>query len=226
MFASKQRPKKITLRGSDGREYAFIAKGSEDLRQDDRIERLFSAMDGLFAEHPAAKRRGLHARTFHVAPLSRRAGLLEFVGGTKPMLEALGARTKSGDAVGTKHQHWIKAQALHPAGKRSGFARRRDAPGAKLSAPAGAAIVGGADTSAPPPQQFVTGGAPAAAAAASAAAAAAAEQAPPVTTPVVAVVPTAAPVAAGGACAGKVCPAGYEMLDRGDRCTCRPLGTA
>ena len=139
VFASKQRPKKITLRGSDGREYAFIAKGSEDLRQDDRIERLFSAMDGLFAEHPAAKRRGLHARTFHVAPLSRRAGLLEFVGGTKPMLEALGARTKSGDAVGTKHQHWIKAQALHPAGKRSGFARRRDAPGAKLSAPAGAA---------------------------------------------------------------------------------------
>ena len=38
---SKQKPKKITLRGSDGREYAFIAKGSEDLRQDEgwRISR-------------------------------------------------------------------------------------------------------------------------------------------------------------------------------------------
>ena len=39
VFASKQKPKKVTLRGSDGREYPFIAKGSEDLRQDDRIER-------------------------------------------------------------------------------------------------------------------------------------------------------------------------------------------
>ena len=45
VFASKQKPKKLTLRGSDGREYPFIAKGSEDLRQDDRIERLFRAME-------------------------------------------------------------------------------------------------------------------------------------------------------------------------------------
>ena len=57
VFASKQRPKKICLRGSDGREYVFIAKGSEDLRQDDRVERLFAAMDGLFAADPASKRR-------------------------------------------------------------------------------------------------------------------------------------------------------------------------
>ena len=142
VFASKQRPKKLRLRGSDGREYAFIAKGSEDLRQDDRVERLFVAMDGLFASDPASKRRGLHVRTFHVAPLSRRAGLLSYVGGTAPMLEALGARTKLGDAVGGKHQHWIKAQALHREEKRNedagGFARRRTNVGAKLSAPAGA----------------------------------------------------------------------------------------
>jgi DNA-dependent protein kinase catalytic subunit len=65
------------------------------------------------------------------------------------MLEALGARTKLGDAVGGKHQHWIKAQALHREEKRNeedepgketsgGFARRRKIVGAKLSAPAGA----------------------------------------------------------------------------------------
>ena len=142
VFASKQRPKKITLRGSDGREYAFIAKGSEDLRQDDRVERLFAAMDDLFANDPEARRRSLHLRTFHVAPLSRRAGLLEFVGGTTPMLEALGARTKPGDAVGAKHQRWIKAQALHPSpGAEAGApARRRETPGAKLSAPAGPSV--------------------------------------------------------------------------------------
>jgi DNA-dependent protein kinase catalytic subunit len=153
VFASKQRPKKICLRGSDGREYVFIAKGSEDLRQDDRVERLFAAMDGLFAADPASKRRGLHARTFHVAPLSRRAGLLEYVAGTTPMLEALGARTKLGDAVGAKHQHWVKAQAMHPSihpekdrpgeERKTGggdYSRRRRTPGAKLSAPSSGAV--------------------------------------------------------------------------------------
>ena len=30
------------------------------------------------------------------------------------------------------------------------------------------------------------------------------------------------PPPATGACAGKRCPSGYEMIDRGDRCTCRP----
>ena len=32
--------------------------------------------------------------------------------------------------------------------------------------------------------------------------------------------PAAAPA---GVCAGKSCPSGYQMIDRGDRCTCRPL---
>jgi len=31
-----------------------------------------------------------------------------------------------------------------------------------------------------------------------------------------------APPPPGGACAGKRCPAGYVMIDRGDRCSCRP----
>ena len=58
------------------------------------------------------------------------------------MLEALGARTKPGDAVGAKHQRWIKAQALHPSpGAEAGApARRRETPGAKLSAPAGPSV--------------------------------------------------------------------------------------
>ena len=112
VFASKQRPKRLVLRGSDGREYPFLAKGSEDLRQDDRIERLFRAMDALLAAAPAARGRGLHVRTFHVAPLTRRAGLIEFVDGAVPMLDALGGKNKRADAVIAKHQTWIKAQAL------------------------------------------------------------------------------------------------------------------
>ncbi|EEH60179.1 uncharacterized protein MICPUCDRAFT_2423, partial [Micromonas pusilla CCMP1545] len=104
VFASKQRPKKLIARGGDGREYAFIAKGSEDLRQDDRIQRLFRAMDALLASSPAARSKALRVRTFHVAPLSTRCGLLEFVGGTVPLLHALTSSTKRAQLHSEAHQ--------------------------------------------------------------------------------------------------------------------------
>ena len=37
MINSKQRPRKLTIYGSDGREYQFLLKGHEDLRQDERV---------------------------------------------------------------------------------------------------------------------------------------------------------------------------------------------
>lgn len=36
VIMSKQRPRKIYIRGSDGKEYAFLLKGHEDPRQDGR----------------------------------------------------------------------------------------------------------------------------------------------------------------------------------------------
>ncbi|XP_024020012.1 serine/threonine-protein kinase TOR, partial [Morus notabilis] len=37
VITSKQRPRKLTIHGSDGDEYAFLLKGHEDLRQDERV---------------------------------------------------------------------------------------------------------------------------------------------------------------------------------------------
>lgn len=37
VFPSKQRPRKISILGSDGLDYAFLIKGHEDLRQDERV---------------------------------------------------------------------------------------------------------------------------------------------------------------------------------------------
>jgi hypothetical protein len=37
IITSKQRPRKLTILGSDGEEYAFLLKGHEDLRQDERV---------------------------------------------------------------------------------------------------------------------------------------------------------------------------------------------
>lgn len=45
VFMSKQRPRKISMLGSDGREYAFLLKGHEDLRQDERVMQLFGLVN-------------------------------------------------------------------------------------------------------------------------------------------------------------------------------------
>lgn len=37
VITSKQRPRKLTINGSDGEEHAFLLKGHEDLRQDERV---------------------------------------------------------------------------------------------------------------------------------------------------------------------------------------------
>lgn len=37
VITSKQRPRKLTILGSDGEDYAFLLKGHEDLRQDERV---------------------------------------------------------------------------------------------------------------------------------------------------------------------------------------------
>ena len=37
VMTSKQRPRKLTIHGSDGEDYAFLLKGHEDLRQDERV---------------------------------------------------------------------------------------------------------------------------------------------------------------------------------------------
>ncbi|CAI9770001.1 unnamed protein product [Fraxinus pennsylvanica] len=41
VITSKQRPRKLTILGSDGKEYTFLLKGHEDLRQDERVMQVF-----------------------------------------------------------------------------------------------------------------------------------------------------------------------------------------
>ena len=37
VISSKQRPRKCTMLGNDGRTYQYLLKGHEDLRQDERL---------------------------------------------------------------------------------------------------------------------------------------------------------------------------------------------
>eukprot|EP01132_Coremiostelium_polycephalum_P005602 gene5602-6970_t len=79
IIQSKQRPRKLTIIGSDGLEYTFLLKGHEDLRQDERVMQLFGLINtALAANHETAKSH-LSIRRFSVIPLSPNSGLIGWV---------------------------------------------------------------------------------------------------------------------------------------------------
>ena len=47
ILATKTKPKKLVLLGSDGQRYTYLLKGREDLRLDARIMQLLQAVNGM-----------------------------------------------------------------------------------------------------------------------------------------------------------------------------------
>ncbi|KAJ2077183.1 hypothetical protein H4R24_005284 [Coemansia sp. RSA 988] len=79
---SLQRPKKITVVGSDGRLYGFLCKPKDDLRKDARLMEFNSMINQLLDADAHTRRRGLRIRTYAVVPLNEECGLIEWVGPT------------------------------------------------------------------------------------------------------------------------------------------------
>jgi FKBP12-rapamycin complex-associated protein len=70
VITSKQRPRKLSIRGNNGRIYMFLLKGHEDLRQDERVMQFFSLVNSLLVNDPETLRRNLAIQRFAVIPLS------------------------------------------------------------------------------------------------------------------------------------------------------------
>lgn len=79
VLQSKQRPRKLTLRGSDGVTYTFLLKGHEDIRQDERVMQLFGLVNTLLSNDPECLKRHLNIQRFASIPLSTQSGLLSWV---------------------------------------------------------------------------------------------------------------------------------------------------
>ena len=79
VITSKQRPRKQCMRGSDGKEYMFLLKGHEDLRQDERVMQFFSLVNSLLTSDPETLKRNLTIQRFSVVPLSTNSGLIGWV---------------------------------------------------------------------------------------------------------------------------------------------------
>lgn len=79
VIASKQRPRRLAIMGSDGKEYQFLLKGHEDLRQDERVMQVFSLVNTLLSADRQSFMRNLHIQGYAAIPLAPNVGLLQWV---------------------------------------------------------------------------------------------------------------------------------------------------
>lgn len=76
---SLQRPKKVTIYGSDGCAYPFLCKPKDDLRKDARMMELMTAVNRMLHKSSSCRRRRLSVRCYSVVPLDQECGLIEWV---------------------------------------------------------------------------------------------------------------------------------------------------
>jgi len=76
VIPSKQRPRKLTITGSDGYDYMFLLKGHEDLRQDERVMQLFGLVNALLASDYETSKNHLNIQRCSAVPLSPNSGLI------------------------------------------------------------------------------------------------------------------------------------------------------
>mmetsp|Transcript_26418 Transcript_26418/g.39200 ORF Transcript_26418/g.39200 Transcript_26418/m.39200 type:complete len:2632 (+) Transcript_26418:19-7914(+) len=79
IITSKQRPRRMTIVGTDGLEYRFLLKGHEDLRQDERVMQLFGLINVCLDNDRWTRSRGLNIVRYSVLPLSNNSGVIGWV---------------------------------------------------------------------------------------------------------------------------------------------------
>lgn len=83
VLASLQKPRKLTIRGSDGEIYSVLAKPKDDLRKDQRLMEFNTMINRFLKRDVDAAKRRLYIRTYGVIPLNEECGLIEWVDNLK-----------------------------------------------------------------------------------------------------------------------------------------------
>ena len=86
---SLQRPRKISIRGSDGHVYALLCKPKDDLRKDQRLMEFNAMINRALKKDADSSKRRLYIKTYAVTPLNEECGLIEWVDNLKTLREIL-----------------------------------------------------------------------------------------------------------------------------------------
>lgn len=118
---SKAKPKRIKIISTFGKEYYFLFKGGEDLRNDERIQQLFTLVNSIMRETGNQESQddfideklspsdssdspdNFNLRTYKVVPITSYFGLLEWVNPTSPLKSAIEDEMKKNKVFVTKN---------------------------------------------------------------------------------------------------------------------------
>lgn len=100
VLKTKQRPRRMSIHGTDGVCYHFLLKGHGDLRLDERVMQLLCFVNTLLEKHGAIQQRDCSIQTYSVTPLSESAGLVGWVSDCNTMYQYVSAYRQDDD-------HWL-----------------------------------------------------------------------------------------------------------------------
>lgn len=89
VLSSLQRPRKVNVRGSDGRSYGLLCKPKDDLRKDQRLMEFNAMINRALQRDVESSKRRLYIKTYAVTPLNEECGTIEWVEGLKPMRDII-----------------------------------------------------------------------------------------------------------------------------------------
>ncbi|KAL8900267.1 MAG: hypothetical protein Q9207_005780 [Kuettlingeria erythrocarpa] len=89
VLSSMQRPRKISVRGSNGHVYALLCKPKDDLRKDQRLMEFNTMINRFLKKDAESSKRRLYIKTYAVTPLNEECGLIEWIEGLKTLREIL-----------------------------------------------------------------------------------------------------------------------------------------
>ncbi|KAI9795604.1 MAG: serine/threonine-protein kinase M1 [Piccolia ochrophora] len=89
VLSSLQRPRKISVRGSDGNVYGLLCKPKDDLRKDQRLMEFNAMINRSLKKDADSSKRQLYIKTYAVTPLNELCGLIEWVDNLKTLREIL-----------------------------------------------------------------------------------------------------------------------------------------
>ena len=79
VLKTKQHPRKLIMNGTDNKEYIFLLKGHEDLRQDERAIQLFNLVNSILSNYRNTSDKNLYINCYSVLPLSYNTGIIGWV---------------------------------------------------------------------------------------------------------------------------------------------------
>ncbi|KAM0687139.1 hypothetical protein COBT_001628 [Conglomerata obtusa] len=81
VYSSLQSPKKLTLKGENGKLYSILCKPNDDLRKDNRFMDLNRTLNNIFKMDDDCILNNLYIRTYSVIPFTHKNGIIEWIDG-------------------------------------------------------------------------------------------------------------------------------------------------